>query len=82
MKQTSLKSDRVADLLDDLVTATGETKVDAVTKALEDRLRRQRSDGELDRVVTWLQHTVWSRLPEGVRGAAPSKEEQEAILGF
>jgi hypothetical protein len=53
-----------------------------VTKALEDRLRRQRSDGELDRVVTWLQHTVWSRLPEGVRGAAPSKEEQEAILGF
>ncbi|HET8986078.1 MAG TPA: hypothetical protein VFN03_10000 [Trueperaceae bacterium] len=53
-----------------------------MTKALEDRLLRLRSDGELVRVVTWLQHAVWSRLPEGVRGTAPSKEEQEAILGF
>lgn len=82
MRQTSIKSDRVAELLDELVAATGESKVEAVEKALEDRLRSQRRDSETERLVVWLENSVWSKLPAGVRGAAPSREEQDELLGY
>lgn len=82
MRQTSIKSDRVAELLDDLVGLTGESKVDAVERALEDRLRRQRANAGAEQLVTWLESSVWSKLPAGVRGAAPSPEEQDELLGY
>lgn len=82
MRQTSIKSDEVAALLDELVERTGETRVQAVARALEERLSRQEADQDVERAVAWLQHSVWNRLPPGVRGAAPSKEEQEELLGY
>lgn len=39
MKQVNLKSERVAALLEQITQRTGETNVDAVTRALEERLQ-------------------------------------------
>lgn len=82
MRQTSVRSDRVAELLDALVRRTGEARVEAVERALEVRLRHLEAEDRAAATVAWLERDVWSRLRPGVRGHAPSKDEQEAILGY
>lgn len=81
MKQTSLESDYVAALLEQITERTGETKVDVVTKALEERLHELEEEDRTGHTLSWLKTTVWRNL-EGRRGQAPSKEEQEALLGY
>lgn len=82
MRQTSIRSDEVAELLDEIVERTGESKVDAVRHALERRLGELQGHEKAGRTIEWLRTSVWPSLPEGVRGHAPSKEEQEELLGF
>jgi antitoxin VapB len=82
MRQTSIKSDHVAELIDRIAAATGESKVEAVTAALESRLREIEGDARAERALDWLKSAVWPRLPESIRGKAPTKEEQEELLGF
>ena len=82
MKQTSLKSDRVAELVEQITRQTGESKVVAVTIALEDRMRRLESQDRAQRTLDWLRASVWPNLPADQRGKVPSREEQEELLGF
>ncbi len=82
MRQVNLKSNRVALLLEQITQRTGETNVDAVTRALEERLRELEAKDRTARTLTWLRTTVWPNLPETQHGQAPSKEEQEELLGF
>lgn len=82
MKQVNLKSERVATLLGQITEKTGESKVDAVTKALEGRLQELEAGDRAARTLEWLDTAVWSNLSDKERGHAPSKEEQEALLGF
>ena len=82
MKQVKLKSDRVASLLEQLTQQTGETKVDAVSRALEERLQELEAKDRAARTLDWLKTAVWPNLPEVQRGSAPSKEEQEELLSF
>lgn len=82
MKQTSIKSDRVAELLEGIVRQTGETKVEVVTRALEERLQKLEAQGRAARTLNWLRTCVWPQLPAEQRGLAPAKEEQEELLGF
>lgn len=82
MRQINLKSDRVAVLLEQITQRTGETNVDAVTRALEERLQELNAKDRTVRTLTWLKTTVWPTLPETQHGRVPSKEEQEELLGF
>ena len=82
MKQINLKSDRVASLLEQLTRQTGETKVDAVSRALEERLQELKAKDRSERTLTWLETAVWPNFTEAQRGHAPTKEEQEELLGF
>lgn len=82
MRQINLKSERVAVLLEQITQRTGETKVDAVTRALEERLQELNAKDRAVRTLTWLRTTVWPNLPKTQQGRAPSKEEQEELLGF
>jgi hypothetical protein len=82
MRQTSIRSDEVANLIDEIVERTGESKVDAVRHALEMRVEELQSRETADRALGWLRSAVWPRLPEDVRGRAPNKEEQEELLGY
>ena len=82
MKQVNIKSERVAELLEQVIAQTGETKVDAVANALESRLLSLRADANAQRTLDWLKTMVWSKLDTEDKGRAPSKEEQEELLGF
>ena len=82
MKQINLKSDRVAALLEQLTRRTGETKVEAVTKALEERLRELEAKDRAARTLVWLRTVVWPDLPKTQHGRGSSKKEQEELLGF
>ena len=82
MRQTSIRSNEVASLLDEIVERTGESKVDAVKRALERRLGELQARESADRTLVWLRTAVWPRVPDDVRGRAPSKEEQEELLGY
>jgi antitoxin VapB len=82
MRQTSIRSDRVAELIERIASRTGESKVETVTVALERRLKELEGDARVERALGWLRSVVWPELPEGVRGKAPTKEEQEDLLGY
>lgn len=81
MRQTSIKSDRVARLLDEIAARTGETKVEAVTRALEQRLESLGRSTATKRTLDWLEASAWADLGKD-DGHAPSREEQEDLLGF
>jgi hypothetical protein len=80
MRQTNVKSDRVATLLDRLTDATGESRVEALERALEERLVHVRRRDRTARLRTWLETEVWPTLPEGARGRAPDETEQDELL--
>lgn len=77
MQQINLKSDKVATLIEKIVAQTGESKVEAVAKALEERLQDLEAKSNSERTLAWLETSVWKH-----KAKAPSKEEQENLLGF
>ncbi len=81
MRQTSFKSERVADLIDKITEVTGESRVEAVTHALEQRLVLLKRRNRAKRTLDWLEAAVWSQLGAN-DGKAPSKSDQEEMLGF
>lgn len=88
-------TDELLLLLEQLTAHTGESTEVAISIALEQRLAALRANEsaplvndqinvkqQAAEILAWLEKDVWSQLPEGVRGQAPSKEEQEKHLGF
>lgn len=82
----NIKNPEVERLVEEVVGITGETKTEAVRKALLERTRRLASQGggtlRRDRFFQFLEREVWSRIPPDQLGKAPTKEEIEEILGF
>lgn len=82
----NIKNPEVERLVDEVVDMTGETKTEAVRKALLDRRRHLIvRGGKLDRkerFLRFLEREVWPNIPEDQRGKPPTKEEIEEILGF
>lgn len=73
-------------MLDEITALTGETKTEAVRRALAERRARLRfrvADGrKSDRVRRFLEREVWNRIPPDQLGRAPGKVEREEILGY
>jgi len=82
----NIKNLEVERLASELANLTGESKTEAIRRALEERRARLRlrvSDaGRKERTRRFLAGEIWSRVPEGQRGDAPGKEEREEILGY
>lgn len=82
----NIKNEAVEKLVDEMVQLTGESKTEAVRKALEERRQRLlmsypvRHDQE--RLVRFLHEEVWPYIPEDVLGKPLTKEEEERILGY
>lgn len=82
----NIKNRDVEALLDDVVKMTGESKTEAVRKALEER--RQRLALQVmapqggGRLITFLKEEIWPQIPADLRGTKLSKTEEEAILGY
>jgi hypothetical protein len=82
----NIKNQGVEQLLQDIVTLTGETKTEAVRNALAARQRRlifrfvtAKSN---NRFYAFLEDEVWQKVPPEQFGVALTKEEEEHILGY
>lgn len=82
----SIKSPEVERLVEALAEMTGESKTEAVRRALAERrerlsLQRGRRERGGD-FLTFLEEEVWPKAPPGQLGRRLSREEEDEILGY
>lgn len=82
----NIKNPRVESLATEVAALAGESKTEAVRKALEERLQRLIFRVvEPDRAAAlrrFLELEVWPTIPEKQRHRRLSAEEEAAILGY
>ena len=81
----NLKNDAVERLAAEVARLTGESKTEAIRRALEERKRRltgRSLDQRRARVLRFLEKKVWLALPERERGRRLTRAEEDDILGF
>jgi len=81
----NLKNAEVERLAAAVARLTGESKTEAIRRALEERQRRLShgaSDDRRERVLRFLKKKVWSALPKTELGRRLSRAEEDNILGL
>ena len=81
----NLKNRTVERLAAEVAELTGESKTEAIRKALEERRRRLRGASiheRRERLLRFLKSTVWSAVPKHTLGRRLSRGEEDAILGY
>jgi len=81
----NIKNATVERLATEVARLTGETKTEAIRKALEERKRRINGPTAGDRraaVLAFLKKRVWPALPKREVGRALTRAEEDAILGY
>lgn len=82
----SIKSRDVERLVEELAAMTGESKTEAVLRAVterRDRLNLQRPQRERGSdFLRYLEEEVWPKAPPGQLGRCLSHEEEDEILGY
>ncbi|MGB7219025.1 MAG: type II toxin-antitoxin system VapB family antitoxin [Vicinamibacterales bacterium] len=81
----NLKNAAVERLAAEVAKLTGESKTEAIRRALEERRRRLKgasADQRRARVLRFLEKSVWATLPKGERGRRLTREEEDDILGY
>jgi antitoxin VapB len=81
----NIKNPSVERLAGEVALLTGETKTEAIRKALEDRKRRLVAAPAGDRkaaVLSFLKKRVWTGVPKKEKGRVLSRAEEDAILGY
>jgi antitoxin VapB len=82
----NLKNPEVEGLAAEVARLTGETKTEAIRRALferRERLRlRSRRDARAGSFLEFLEREVWPKAPAGQLGRRLSKRETERIMGY
>jgi antitoxin VapB len=82
----NLKNPEVERLAEEVARLTGETKTEAIRKALAERRQRlayrQAFEHSADRARAFLEHEVWPEVPEEERGRSLTTSEEMEILGY
>lgn len=81
----NIKNAEVERLAAEVARLTGESKTEAIRRALEERRRRLTSVSTARRrarVVRFLEKKVWPTIPKEELGRRLSREEEDAILGY
>ncbi len=81
----NIKNAEVERLAAEVARLTGESKTEAIRRALQERRMRLRGASSGDRrarVVRFLETRVWPTIPKPHRGRRLSREEEDAILGY
>ena len=81
----NLKNADVERLASDVARLTGESKTEAIRRALEERRRRLGGTAPAERrarVLRLLRSRVWPSIPKTALGRRLSREEEDAILGY
>lgn len=81
-----MKSPEVEELLEALARLTGESKTEAVRRALAEcrewlSLQQGRRERGSD-FLRFLEEEVWPKAPPGQLGRRLSREEEDEILGY
>lgn len=82
----NIKNSEAERLAAEVAEMAGETKTEAIKKALEERKERLALLGAPgNRIARWrkfLEEEVWPTVPPNERGRTLSKREKEEILGY
>ncbi len=81
----NIKNVEVERLAAEVARLTGESKTEAIRRALDERRRRLKGPAVEERrarVLRFLEKKVWPTLPEGERGRRLTRAEEDEILGF
>ena len=84
----NIKNQEVERLAAEVSELTGESKTQAIRKALEERKERLELahanlyEDRKERLQTFLETQVWPKVPDELRGKSISQEEQDEILGY
>jgi antitoxin VapB len=81
----NIKNAEVERLAAEVARLTGESKTQAIGRALEERRRRLKSVSSQQRrtrVLRFLEKHVWSTLPASELGRRLTRAEEDAILGY
>src|SRR5262245_52595892 len=81
----NIKNGEVERLATEVSRLTGESKTEAIRRALaERRLRLNAASVDARRAahLRFLKRKVWARLPVRQRGLRLSREQEDAILGY
>jgi antitoxin VapB len=82
----NIKNSEVEQLAAEVATLAGESKTEAIRRALVERRARLRLEASPEararRIQRFLENEVWSRIPADQLGRAPTKAEREEILGY
>ncbi len=82
----NIKNRDVEELLEQVVQMTGETKTEAVRKALEQRRQRLALRAVMlqddVRLLAFLQDEVWPQIPVELLRSRLTREEEDQLLGY
>jgi antitoxin VapB len=81
----NIKNLEVERLAAEVARLTGESKTEAIRRALDERRRRLKGpaiEQRRARVLRFLEKKVWPTLPESERGRRLTRAEEDEILGF
>jgi antitoxin VapB len=81
----NLKNADVERLAAEVARLTGESKTEAIRKALDERRRRLTGPSKAERrarILRFLERRVWATLPKGERGRRLTRPEEDRILGY
>ena len=81
----NIKNPAVERLVEEIARLTGESKTEAIRKALDERRRRLTGPpaGERRRrVMQLLKKDIWPTIPKRFLGRRPTGAEEDAILGY
>ena len=82
----NIKNLEVERLVDEIAAMTGESKTEAVRRALEERRQRLAfrvsSENRAERLQRFLERELWPRVPKEELGRRLSRAQEDAILGY
>jgi antitoxin VapB len=82
----NIKNTKVERLAAEVAKMAGETKTEAIRRALEDRRARlavsSTREQRMAEFKELMEREVWSKIPKHLRGKKVTKEERERILSI
>jgi antitoxin VapB len=81
----NIKNTQVERLAAEVARITGETKVEAIRRALQERkamLKPAKRSSRIRDIQDYLEREVWPNIPANVLGKKLSKRQREEILGM
>ena len=82
----NIKNAKVERLAEELADLTGESKTEAILRALEERRERialaPTEKLRFAQALDFLEREIWPNIPRKLRGRRVTKTERERLLGY